>query len=206
MFSLYSKIWTLWDFHGFTTLAKLFRLISSRDDDMSSFSEWPLVDVLWEKWSIPSDTAESYFLCKSLNKLTSVVSPRHDDVYNAVYSQLESIASRSKYARFLICLTCLVALFHTFSISSISFILQGNQVMTPYSRCGLTGDLYSTLKHLKSIHEKVLLITAMIPFAFLVTICIYSENFKSLSIMILRLFSNRLFSMLTILPSLPLMM
>ena len=35
------------EFHGFTTLtAKLFRLISSRDDGRLSFSEWPLVDVL----------------------------------------------------------------------------------------------------------------------------------------------------------------
>jgi len=32
----------------------------------------------------------------------------------------------------------------------MSFILYGNQVVTPYSRCVLTSDLYSKLKHSQS--------------------------------------------------------
>jgi len=45
------------------------------------------------------------------------------------------------YHKCLICFTCLVALFCTFSMASISLTLYGDHVVTPYSKCGLTNAL-----------------------------------------------------------------
>ena len=44
------------------------------------------------------------------------------------------------------------------------FCTEGNQVVTPYSRCVVTNDLYNKLKHSQSRYVKLLLTTTIIPF------------------------------------------
>jgi len=92
-------------------------------------------------------------------------------------------------------------LFWTDSMISMSLTLYGNHVVTPYSRCDLTSALQSRLKHFISRHVKVLLITAVIPLAFLETICICSTKVSPLSIIIPKSFSRLVHSIFTALPS-----
>jgi len=70
--------------------------------------------------------------------------------------------------------------------------------------CGV-GDCelltYLLLKHFISRHVKVLLITAIIPMAFLETICICSTKVSPLSIIIPKSFSRLVHSIFTALPS-----
>jgi len=73
----------------------------------------------------------------------------------------------------------------------MSLTLYGNLEVTPYSIWCFINGLKSEQKHLKSTYVKVLLITAMIPLAFVETVSMCTAKFSSLSIVMPESFSEQ---------------